>query len=55
MTGIHPFRIDVPDEALDRIRARVAEYPWRCILPRWTGAQRVIQSLGEHADVVRAE
>ncbi len=28
MTGIHPFRVDVPDETLDRIRARVAEYPW---------------------------
>jgi Epoxide hydrolase N terminus len=28
MTGIHPFRIDVPDETLDRIRARVAEFPW---------------------------
>ncbi len=25
---IHPFRIDVPDKTLDRIRARVAEYPW---------------------------
>ncbi|MDH3669435.1 MAG: epoxide hydrolase [Paracoccaceae bacterium] len=28
MTAIHPFRIDVPDETLDRIRARVAEYRW---------------------------
>ena len=28
MTGIHPFRINVPDETLDRIRTRVAEYPW---------------------------
>lgn len=28
MTSIHPFRIDVPDETLDRIRTRVAEYPW---------------------------
>ena len=28
MTSIQPFRIDVPDEILDRIRARVAEYPW---------------------------
>ena len=28
MTNIHPFRIDVPDETLDRIRTRVAEYPW---------------------------
>ncbi len=28
MPGIHPYRIDVPDETLDRIRARVAEYPW---------------------------
>jgi microsomal epoxide hydrolase len=25
---IHPFCIDVPDETLDRIRTRVAEYPW---------------------------
>jgi len=25
---IHPFRIEVPDKVLDRIRARVAEYPW---------------------------
>ena len=28
MTAIHPFRIDVADEVLDRIRVRVAEYPW---------------------------
>jgi len=28
MTSIHPFRIHVPDETLDRIRTRVAEYPW---------------------------
>jgi pimeloyl-ACP methyl ester carboxylesterase len=28
MTSIHPFHIDVPDETLDRIRTRVAEYPW---------------------------
>jgi len=28
MTSIRPFRIDVPDEVLDRIRVRVAEYPW---------------------------
>jgi pimeloyl-ACP methyl ester carboxylesterase len=28
MTSIRPFRIDVPDETLDRIRTRVAEYPW---------------------------
>jgi microsomal epoxide hydrolase len=28
MTGIRPFRIDVPDQTLDRIRTRVAEYPW---------------------------
>jgi len=28
MTSIHPFRIAVPDETLDRIRTRVAEYPW---------------------------
>lgn len=25
---IHPFRVDVPDKTLDRIRTRVAEYPW---------------------------
>jgi pimeloyl-ACP methyl ester carboxylesterase len=25
---IHPFRIEVPDKVLDRIRARVAEYAW---------------------------
>jgi pimeloyl-ACP methyl ester carboxylesterase len=28
MTSIRPFHIDVPDETLDRIRTRVAEYPW---------------------------
>jgi len=28
MTSIHPFRIAVSDETLDRIRTRVAEYPW---------------------------
>lgn len=28
MTGIQPFRIDIPDETLHRIRDRVAEYPW---------------------------
>lgn len=28
MISIRPFRIDVPDETLDRIRTRVAEYPW---------------------------
>ena len=28
MTSIRPFRINVPDETLDRIRTRVAEYPW---------------------------
>lgn len=28
MTSIRPFRIDVPDQTLDRIRTRVAEYPW---------------------------
>ncbi len=28
MTSIRPFSIDVPDETLDRIRTRVAEYPW---------------------------
>ena len=25
---IHPFILDVPDETLDHIRTRVAEYPW---------------------------
>ena len=25
---IHPFRIDIPDKTLDRIRTRVAQYPW---------------------------
>ena len=28
MTSIRPFRIEVPDETLERIRARVAAYPW---------------------------
>lgn len=28
MTDIHPFRVDVADETLDWIRARVAAYPW---------------------------
>ena len=28
MKSIQPFRIDVPDETLERIRARVAGYPW---------------------------
>ena len=28
MTTIQPFRIDVPDETLEHIRARVAGYPW---------------------------
>ena len=28
MSSIQPFHIDIPDEALDRIRARVADYPW---------------------------
>ena len=28
MTAIQPFRINVPDETLDHIRARVADYPW---------------------------
>ncbi len=28
MPGIRPFRIDVADEILERIRTRVAEYPW---------------------------
>jgi len=25
---IHPFRLEVPDKVLDRIRTRVAEYSW---------------------------
>ena len=25
---IHPFRIDVPDKTLERIRTQVADYPW---------------------------
>jgi microsomal epoxide hydrolase len=28
MTSLQPFRLDVPDETLARIRARVAGYPW---------------------------
>jgi microsomal epoxide hydrolase len=28
MTLIRPFRLDIPDATLDRIRARVADYPW---------------------------
>ena len=28
MSRIRPFRIDVPDDVLDRIRTRLAEYPW---------------------------
>ena len=28
MTSVRPFHIDVPDETLDHIRARVAAYPW---------------------------
>ena len=28
MTNIHPFRVDVADETLDRISTRVADYPW---------------------------
>ena len=28
MTSIQPFRIDIPDETLEQIRARVAAYPW---------------------------
>ena len=28
MTSIRPFNINVPDETLDHIRRRVAEYPW---------------------------
>ncbi len=28
MTSIRPFHLHVPDETLDRIRTRVAEYPW---------------------------
>ena len=28
MTSIQPFHLDVPDETLDRIRRRVADYPW---------------------------
>jgi len=27
-TSIQPFHIDIPDETIDRIRTRVAEYPW---------------------------
>ena len=28
MASIHPFCIEVPDETLDRIRARIADYAW---------------------------
>ncbi len=28
MTPIQPFHIDIPGETLDRIRARVADFPW---------------------------
>lgn len=28
MTSIRPFRLHVSDDVLDRIRTRVAEYPW---------------------------
>ncbi len=28
MSGIKPFTVDVPDETIDVIRARVAAYPW---------------------------
>ena len=28
MESIHPFRIEVPDETLDRIRTRIADYAW---------------------------
>ena len=28
MTSIQPFHIDIPDETLERIHARVADYPW---------------------------
>jgi microsomal epoxide hydrolase len=28
MTSVRPFHIDIPDETLERIRARVAGYPW---------------------------
>ena len=28
MTNIRPFLLDVPDATLDRIRTRVAGYPW---------------------------
>jgi len=28
MVSIQPFHIDIPDETLERIRARVAGYPW---------------------------
>ncbi len=28
MTSMRPFRLNVPDETLDWIRTRVAEYPW---------------------------
>ena len=28
MTAVRPFHLDIPDETLDRIRARVADYSW---------------------------
>ena len=28
MTNIRPFSLSIPDETLDRIRGRVADYPW---------------------------
>ena len=28
MSSIQPFHVDIPDETLDRIRLRVADYPW---------------------------
>ncbi len=31
MTSIQPFAVEVPDETLDRIRARVADYPWHAM------------------------
>jgi microsomal epoxide hydrolase len=29
MTSIKPFHIDIPGETLDRIRMRVADFPWQ--------------------------
>ena len=28
MSGTEPFKVDVPDETIDAVRARVAAYPW---------------------------